>query len=195
MVRKTASVYRKPLPFCISQQYRNFSRKLDLGMSKQFGQGTIGDEEFLPEREDREIEHNIKISSSLQISKRPDDMLKHNEEVGGKLYKYDLPVENEALVFINEKSLIIQEEELGNTPAMNLFEKLEVDLDTAFESFVIKHHQMYNNEIDMYGDIKQAGDSQLKVSCFSLLLVTFQKDLDEFIKFMCFNLWLTFNIV
>lgn len=47
---------------------------------------------------------------------------------------------------------------------MNLFEQLEVDLDTAFESFVIKHHQMYNNEIDMYGDIKQAGDSQLKVS-------------------------------
>ena len=53
---------------------------------------------------------------------------------------------------------------MGQTPAMNLFEQLEVDLDTAFESFVIKHHQMYNNEIDMYGDIKQAGDSQLKVS-------------------------------
>lgn len=166
MVRKTAFVYGKSLPFGTSQQYRNFSRRLDLGISKQFGQGPIGDEEFLPEQEDREIQHNIKISSSLTITKRPDDMLKHNEEVGGKIYKYDLPVQNEALVFINEKSLIIQEEELGSTPAMNLFDKLEVDLDTAFESFVIKHHQMYNNEIDMYGDIKQAGDSQLKVGIF-----------------------------
>jgi len=41
---------------------------------------------------------------------------------------------------------------------------LECDKDTAFESFIVKHHQFYNNEVDMYGDIKRAGDSNLKVS-------------------------------
>lgn len=40
-------------------------------------------------------------------------MLKHNEEIGGKIYKYDLPVQNETLVFKNETALILQEEELG----------------------------------------------------------------------------------
>lgn len=43
-------------------------------------------------------------------------------------------------------------------------EELDCDKDTAFESFIIKHHQTFNNEVDMYGDIKKAGDSQLKVS-------------------------------
>jgi len=35
---------------------RNFSRKI-FGMSKEFGQGAIGDEEFLPDREEAEITH------------------------------------------------------------------------------------------------------------------------------------------
>jgi len=43
-------------------------------------------------------------------------------------------------------------------------EELDCDKDTAFESFIIKHHQTFNNEVDMYGDIQKAGDSQLKVS-------------------------------
>ncbi len=43
-------------------------------------------------------------------------------------------------------------------------EELDCDKDTAFESFIIKHHQTFNNEVDMYGDIQRAGDSQLKVS-------------------------------
>ena len=30
---------------------------------------------------------------------------------------------------------------------------LECDKDTAFESFVVKHNQLFNNEVDMYGDI------------------------------------------
>jgi len=43
-------------------------------------------------------------------------------------------------------------------------EELECDKDTAFESFIIKMNQTYNNEVEMYGDILRAGDSQLKVS-------------------------------
>lgn len=44
-----------------------------------------------------------------------------------------------------------------------LLEELLCDKDTAFESFTIKLQQHYNNEVDMYGDIRQAGNSQLKV--------------------------------
>ena len=40
---------------------------------------------------------------------------------------------------------------------------LDADKDTAYESFVIKFNQEYNHEVDMYGDVKEAGDSQLAV--------------------------------
>ena len=42
-------------------------------------------------------------------------------------------------------------------------ERLEVDKDTAYESFIIKLNQEFNNEVDMYGDIKKAGECSLKV--------------------------------
>lgn len=54
-------------------------------------------------------------------------------------------------------------EEVENTALENLYETLEIDKDTAYESFIIKLNQNYNNEIDMYGDIKKAGESSLKV--------------------------------
>ena len=40
---------------------------------------------------------------------------------------------------------------------------LECDKDTAYQSFIIKLQQNYNNEVDMYGDIKEAGDCSLRV--------------------------------
>jgi hypothetical protein len=42
------------------------------------------------------------------VTKKPDDMLRHNEDVGGVLYKYDLPIENKPIVFRSE--LVIREE-------------------------------------------------------------------------------------
>ena len=56
------------------------------------------------------------------------------------------------------------DEMLEPTPVENLYAELEVDKDSAFESFIIKHHQTFSHEVDMYGDIQKAGDSQLKVS-------------------------------
>jgi hypothetical protein len=44
-----------------------------------------------------------------------------------------------------------------------LLEKLTVTKDTSYESFVIKMHQEFNNEVDMYGDIRKAGEVSLKV--------------------------------
>ena len=92
------------------------------------------------------------LASSLTIARKSDDMLKHNEDVGGTLFKYDLPVENLPIAFKSEAALMeIQEQD--ETPLQKLFEELDCDKDTAFESFIIKHHQTFNNEVDMYGDI------------------------------------------
>ena len=54
-------------------------------------------------------------------------------------------------------------EDLENTPLENLYENLDIDKDSSYESFIIKLNQNYNNEIDMYGDVKKAGESHLKV--------------------------------
>lgn len=94
------------------------------------------DDEFLPDVESKEIEHQIKMDSTIVVTKKPDDMLRHNEEHGGTLYKYDLPVENKPIEF--KSQLIIREESVPNTAVENLFDSLEIDKDTAYESFVIK---------------------------------------------------------
>ena len=55
----------------------------------------------------------------------------------------------------------------------NLLEKLSVGKDTSYESFVIKMHQEFNNEVDMYGDIRKAGEVSLKVGVAIILMVFF----------------------
>lgn len=93
-------------------------------------------------------------------------MLKHGEEVGGILYKYDLPIENLPITF---RSQLIVKEDVPLTATESLFETLQLDKDTAYESFIIKLNQTYNNEIDMYGDIKKAGETNLKVNTTFIL--------------------------
>ena len=100
------------------------------------------------------------MDSTMTISNKSDSQLRHNEEVAGMVYKYDLPVENSKIAFKNAGALVATgEEESEVTPNQALMDELECDKDTAFESFIIKHHQNFNNEVDMYGDIQKAGDS------------------------------------
>lgn len=105
----------------------------------------------------------LKMESTITLSQRPNDLLRHNTEYNGLLYKYDLPTQNTAIIFRNKNSLVASEEADILTPTENLLNGLEVDKETAYESFVIKMQQTYNNEVDMYGDIRKAGDCQLKV--------------------------------
>ena len=49
-----------------------------------------------------------------------------------------------------------------------MFDILDCDKDTAYESFVIKHNQEYNHEVDMYGDIREAGSTDLQVLEFGV---------------------------
>lgn len=71
-------------------------------------------------------------------SKLQNEELKPREE-SGKLFKYELPVINEAISFKSKAALIKAEERETLTCNEKLFEALECDKDTAYESFVIKH--------------------------------------------------------
>ena len=115
--------------------------------------------------EEKEIQNRIKDESSLTISLADEDEIRQTSELGGKMYKYDLPMENEPILFKSQSSLMTADEKaLENTVTENLYEMLEIDKDTAYESFIIKHNQLFNHEVDMYGDLQKAGDSKLKVS-------------------------------
>lgn len=59
----------------------------------------IKDNEFLPDFEEKQIEYQTKLDSTLTVQRKPDNMLKHEEEFGGILYKYDLPVINRPAIF------------------------------------------------------------------------------------------------
>jgi len=74
------------------------------------------DEEFLPEQEDFELRLRSELDSSLTISTKADDQLRHNEDVGGMIYKYDLPVENLGIEFRNKKALMAVDEHEVVTP-------------------------------------------------------------------------------
>lgn len=105
---------------------------------RQFSTGgmmSMKDDEFLPDFEEKEIKHMQQLESQIIVTKKPDSMLKHNEEVGGLLYKYDLPVENIPVVFRSQMLTVV---ETPNTALENMFEVLACDKETAYESFVIK---------------------------------------------------------
>jgi hypothetical protein len=70
-------------------------------------------DDFLPDLEEKEFKHLNQLESTLMVPKKPDNMLKHDEEIGGVIYKYDLPVENTAIVF---KSQIVTKQDITTTP-------------------------------------------------------------------------------
>lgn len=73
------------------------------------------------------------------------------------IFKYDLPVVNTPMKLRDNQLMVQDEEKDALTQVEELFEILDCDKDTAYESFVIKFSQNYNHEVDMYGDIRQAG--------------------------------------
>ena len=116
----------------------NTMSNIKKNISKEFGQGL--NEDFLPEQEDIEIEHRIKQETTISLTARPDELLRHQEDFNGILYKYDLPIINTSIVF-KSNALVVQDEEADvNTTTENLFNELDCDKDTAFESFIVKHH-------------------------------------------------------
>jgi len=75
-------------------------------MSDQFGQGPV-DEEFLPDREELEMQLMTEMESTVTLSTKNDKQLREKVEIAGTIFKYDLPVENVPIVFKNELALTI----------------------------------------------------------------------------------------
>lgn len=63
--------------------------------------------------------------------------------------------------------MTLDEDEV-DTQVQKLFDILDCDKDTAYESFMIKMNQEFNHEVDMYGDVKVAGNSDLAVLDFGI---------------------------
>lgn len=107
------------------------------------------------------------VQSSMRLKFRKGNELVHNEEFEGQIYKYDLPIVNQPIQFRNALMVIDNEEE-AKTPFMNLYEELGMDKDSSFEQFMIRTNQEFNNEIDMYGDLKKAGLADAKLLQFGV---------------------------
>ena len=83
------------------------------------------------------------------------------------VYKYDLPILNMPIKF-HDKLMTLDEKATELTQVQKLFDVLDCDKDTAYESFMIKFSQEYNHEVDMYGDITKAGEVDLRVLDFGI---------------------------
>lgn len=54
--------------------------------------------------------------------------------------------------------MVVDEDDIPWSAQQNLMQKLDCEKETAYESFMIKLNQEFSNEVDMYGDVKKAGD-------------------------------------
>jgi len=90
------SLTRKLVP-CVAPTRRFNINNIQKAVRKEFGQDLADD--FLPEREELEIQHQLKMESSMRLQQRPDSMLRHGEDFNGVLFKYDLPTVNLPIVF------------------------------------------------------------------------------------------------
>jgi hypothetical protein len=90
----------------------------------------------------RELYRNFSVYISNETSQDL-DVIPHNEEKNGKLHKYGLPIKNE-LPF---GELIVQEDipELPKTSTEKLFELLDLDKDSSYESLLLKYQSEFNH--------------------------------------------------
>jgi len=119
-----------------------------------------------PDEEENEMIFNQRMGAMKNIERKDEDELLLGDE-GGMIYKYDLPVLNEPLKF-NTGLQVIDEGKEIETSVEKLFEILDCDKETAYESFIIKFNQEFNHEVDMYGDIRKAGEVDLRVLDFGV---------------------------
>jgi hypothetical protein len=110
------------------------------------------------------------MKSVRKIERTEEFELLHGEEAG-MIFKYDLPIINEGIKFKNEL-ILLEGEAAEATQVEKLFDILDCDKDTAYESFMIKFSQEYNHEVDMYGDITKAGEVDLRVLDFGIPIPT-----------------------
>ena len=91
------------------------------------------------------------------------DLIPHNMKINNVEYKYGIQAKNLPFTQIVIKSA---EPLLPNTSTENLFEILNLDKDSSYESLILKYQQEFNSELDMYGNIVKAGETQHEVTLY-----------------------------
>ena len=77
-------------------------------------------------------------TSMRKIERKDEADLLHGDD-GGTIFKYDLPVLNMPITFHNKLVKVDKDDEREMlTSTQKLFDELDADKDTAFESFIIK---------------------------------------------------------
>lgn len=152
----------------VMSQLSRQQRQIVAPQQRQFAGGadSVQPTDYDPEYDEREIMFNKMVASIQPIERKDETELLHGEE-GGMIYKYDLPIINQPIVFHN-KLVVVDQEREALTQVEELFDILDCDKDTAYQSFIIKFNQEYNHEVDMYGDIRKAGDVDLQVLDFGI---------------------------
>ncbi len=97
---------------------------------------------FIDNEAYRELYKNFSLFIGEETSKELDTII-HNEEVNGKKYKYGLLAKNE-LPFTE---LIPKDEveEIPKTSTENLFDLLDLDKESSYESMILKIQQEFNH--------------------------------------------------
>ena len=119
-------------------QIKDSKMKSKLTITESLEQPLIENEAY------RELYRNFSVYIGEETSKEL-DAITHNEEKNGKLHKFGLPVKNE-LVF---SDLVPIEEvcELPKTATENLFESLQLDGESSYESLLLKFQSEFNHGI------------------------------------------------
>ena len=92
----------------------------------------------------RELYKNFSLTVNDALQNELDD-IPHNKLINNKEYKYGLPTKNE--IPFSELVAISEEPKLPNTSTENLFELLNLDKESSYESLILKIKEEYNHGI------------------------------------------------
>jgi hypothetical protein len=92
----------------------------------------------------RELYKSFSLTVNDALQNDLDD-IPHNKLINNKEYKYGLPTKNE--IPFSELVPISEDPKLPNTSTENLFELLNLDKESSYESLILKIKEEYNHGI------------------------------------------------
>ena len=139
-----------------------FSSKNDFNLNENKRALTLTkplDESPFSEEEAKEIFKSYSVIVHEELLKEL-DFIPHNTKIYNVEYKYGIQAKN-----VPFTEIIVKPEEpiIPNTITENIFEILNLDKKSSYESMLLKCEQEFNFEIDMYGNIVKAGETKHEV--------------------------------
>jgi hypothetical protein len=97
---------------------------------------------LLDNQDYRELYKSFSLTVNEVLQNDLDD-IPHNKLINNKEYKYGLPTKNEIL--FSELVPIQEEPKIPNTSTENLFDILNLDKESSYESLILKIKEEYNH--------------------------------------------------